>query len=328
MYNHRLLSAISSIILVVTLIILKTTLSFSIMILIISINIFIVVILNSDTINKYLLDYIYRRDITNINHMGTKSFKKVLFLRNLKKLFSESLLLDNVLDLFNWNVNNKIAFTGLSSIKNRNSIMLDKTLRLDVCYFKTFKEELIEGLNRKSGNGPLTKNHHIIDLCHKDLFFANSCTDSNIDRLKADIATPREYRPIWGPWTAQDRAIDYRCKFWLLNIKIDDLVVLNKYKTRADLYFEINELRADTSLEGEGDRKRRASYLLTKLRKYEEDIFYNHHESKYGIDWFFGSREGKKLYWVRIAKSYKACRKKNLALYEMRTSRFSKDNEE
>ena len=86
-YNYSLLSGISSIIVVLTLIILKITLSYSLMVIIMSIYIFIVVILNSDKINKYLLDYIYRIDITNINHMGTKSFKKyyVTFTHLIKK---------------------------------------------------------------------------------------------------------------------------------------------------------------------------------------------------------------------------------------------------
>jgi hypothetical protein len=85
----------------ITLLILKITFSYSLMVIFMSIYLFIVVILNSDTINKYLLDYIFTREITSINHMGTKSFKKVLFLRNFKKIFAEALITEKVIDLLN-----------------------------------------------------------------------------------------------------------------------------------------------------------------------------------------------------------------------------------
>jgi hypothetical protein len=325
---YSLFVAISSLILVITLFISKITFSYSLMVIVMIVYIFIVVILNSDTINKYLLDNIFTREITSINHMGTKSFKKVLFLRNFKKIFAEVLITEKVIDLLNWNVDNKIALSGFLSRENNNSIMLDKTLRLDVCYLKECKKGLFESerLKGKGGNGPLKRAlpKIDIDLSHKDLFAANSGMDNNIDRLLADIARPRTYRPIWGPWTAQDRAIDYRSKFWLLNMKIDNLEVLNKYKKRADLYFEINEIREETSSKGEGLRATKVRNLLTKLRESEEDIFYNHHESKYGIDWFYGGGEGPDYYIRKLAKLNKACWKKDKALYLKRITRFVK----
>jgi hypothetical protein len=174
--------------------------------------------------------------------------------------------------------------------------MLDKTLRLNVCYLKDGKKDLFEGifesesesLKGKGGNGPLKRRplpKINIDLCSRHLFWANSGMGIyTLSRLQAEIETPRTYRPIWGPWTAQDRAIDYRSKFWLLNMQIDDLEVLSKYKKRADIYFEINEIREETSSKGEGLRATKVRHLLTKLRESEEDIYYNHHESKYGID--------------------------------------------